>query len=192
MRRHRHVAAALELDPGVHERPTSPPPADEPRVSETRLRAAPPTLYSPPSEKLLSWVEEQKTPPRDDFAVELEQRLCHALVTGNGPAALINASALAYTEPEHGVARRIKERSIPPVAAAKSTREVPKPDAVPVRILNWSELRGRSLSRDALYLLSCIDGAPTVEWAIDASSLSVRAAYVALDQLLEAGVVYLM
>jgi hypothetical protein len=131
------------------------------------------------------------TPPgppgrRDD----LEQRLLHAILEHDPAAALILASTLAYLDPTHEVARRIKSRCFKQLRS-NVTREFPAYDAIPRVSLGWDAITKRHLSRHAAYVLACIDGASTVEVLVDVSALQPLAAYEALDSLISDGIVVL-
>ena len=66
----------------------------------------------------------------------------------------------------------------------RKTRELPQLDAIPRRLVDWSALTGRGLSRETTYVLSLVDGVSTVETIIDASAMSPLVAHEVLDDLL--------
>ena len=127
--------------------------------------------------------------PSEDVA-ELEVLLVRAMRARNGAAALVLASRLAYVDPEHEVAQRIKSRCTQRIGAQR-TREFPRPDAVPRMVVTWHELKQRPLTREAAYLLTCIDGKATVEEIVDTSALPLLVAYEAFDGLVNDGMVAL-
>jgi hypothetical protein len=74
-------------------------------------------------------------------------------------------------------------------AGRRPTRELPPLDAVPRRLVEWDDLRGRNLSREQAYILALIDGFSTLEAVVDASAISPRAAYEALADLVREEIV---
>jgi|HubBroStandDraft_2_1064218.scaffolds.fasta_scaffold622393_1 hypothetical protein len=128
----------------------------------------------------------ESVPPPVQAVAVLEERLLQALHVGDASGALMLASTLAYLHPTHPAARRIKTR-----CATKVSREFPRRDAVPRAILPWDAILDRKLSREAAYVLACIDGASTVEALVDISALQPLVAYEALDWLVGAGIVAL-
>jgi hypothetical protein len=121
-------------------------------------------------------------------ALELEARLLRALEQRKLPEALMVASSLVYLYPAHDVARRLKERCADQMDSKGAPEFAPR-HAVPSMRLSWNELRDRTLSREAAYVLSCVDGATTIEALIDMSALQPLAAYEALDALTCEGIV---
>ena len=98
------------------------------------------------------------------------------------------ASTLAYLAPDHLVARRIKCRCVQQLGK-KASPPFPRTDAVPRMTLSWDAIKDRILSREATYVLACVDGGSTVEALVDVSALNPLAAYEALDSLICAGIV---
>ena len=74
-------------------------------------------------------------------------------------------------------------------SAGRKTRPSPHPLAVPRRLVDWGALVGRNLSKDAIYILSLVDGSSSVEAIIDASAIAPAVAYEALSGLLSAEIV---
>jgi hypothetical protein len=176
MHRPQNTALALVPDLDAHERPTVRPSTE--RGSETRLRVADATPTSRFLEEELRKAELLSRPPPRRFPV----------VSGS----ILGVGAFARREAPPAAPPAEFDELVPVTAAVKTTRPVPMPGAIPIVIVALSELKdSRHLSRSALYLLSCLDGAPSLEWAIDASALSPGAAYAALDDLMDQGLVQL-
>ncbi|HLK39353.1 MAG TPA: hypothetical protein VKU41_21480 [Polyangiaceae bacterium] len=127
--------------------------------------------------------------PSDDVA-ELESLLLRAMKARDGAAALVLASRIVYVDPAHAVAQRIKSRCTQRIRA-HCTREFPRADAVPRMLVTWQELKHRPLTREAAYLLTCVDGRATVEEIVDTSALTLLVAYEAFDGLVNDGIVAL-
>jgi hypothetical protein len=151
------------------------PPGSEARGSAVRMRVSVP-LATIPAEALVS-----------DEVRLLEDQLVNALRRGENARALMLASSLVYSNPEHVVARRIKSRCAQNMTA--DAIPFPSDDAIPVQCLDTSELAERNLSRRAAHMLSCIDGALTVEEVIDISALPQLVAYDVLDALVREGII---
>jgi hypothetical protein len=150
---------------------------------------------APPLEPatFVTWVQEQlaqesSLKTSDEVGV-LEQKLVRALRDRNTAQALTLASVIVYQCPEHEVARRIKTRCAQQQRGA--TLAFPRSDAIPRMRLPWTELEGRNLPGRAAFLLSCLDGASTVEQIIDVSAMPVLLAYETLDMLVRDGIVEL-
>jgi hypothetical protein len=171
-----NTAPALVLD--LHERPTARPRAE--RGSETRLRVAGNTSTSRFQEDERRNAEVLSEPP--------PRRL--PMVSASVLA--VGAAAPREPEPEPEASTTETDETAPVSSAAQTSRPVPRPGAIPSVVIALSELKdSRHLSPSAIYLLLCLDGAPSLEWAIDASALSPGDAYAALDDLMEHGLVRL-
>lgn len=173
MHRPHNTAPALVPDLDLHERPTARPRAE--RGSETRIRVAANTSTSGFLEDELRDAEALNEPPRRPPVV-LASVLAMGAVTLRVPHVLsMEADETASV-----------------TFATNTSRPVPMPGAIPVVVTALSELKdSHHLSRSAIYLLFCLAGAPSLEWAIDASALSPGDAYAALDDLMEQGLVRL-
>jgi hypothetical protein len=162
---------------------------EENRSSSVRLRVAP----SRESATFLAWAQEQVTStdhvPVSDEVRLLENRLISALRARDGAQALLLASAIVYSCPEHAVAKRIKARCAQQVRGA--TLAFPRHDAIPRMRLAWHEMAGRNLSRRAAFMLSCVDGFLTVEQLMDVSAMEPLVAYDTLDNLVRDGIIEL-
>ena len=100
--------------------------------------------------------------------------------------AILGVGAFARRESDPAPLRAEVEEEELDNAIAKTTRPVPMPGAIPIVLVTLGELKDSGgLSRSALYLLLCLDGAPSLEWAIDASALCPADAYAALHELLD-------
>ena len=56
---------------------------------------------------------------------------------------------------------------------------------------DWGALVGRTLSRQAIYVLSLVDGRSTIEAIVDASAMPPLVAYEALEGLLSEEIIAL-
>jgi hypothetical protein len=162
--------------------------AEEARSSAIRLRIAP----TRDSATFLAWAQEQVTAtttvPLSEEVRLLENRLISALRARDNSLALLIASAIVYSCPEHEIARRIKARC---AQRRGATLAFPRHDAVAHMRLAWHDMEGRNLSRRAAYMLSCIDGFLTVEQLIDVSAMEPLTAYDTIDNLLRDGIIEL-
>jgi hypothetical protein len=100
------------------------------------------------------------------------------------------------TQPESLAARRrVAERARGGEAAARpelterrASDSLP-PQAVPKLVVQWTALVGRDLSRQAIHVLSLIDGTVTVQGILDSSAIPRPAAHDALAGLVRAKIV---
>jgi hypothetical protein len=94
-------------------------------------------------------------------------------------------------------ARLVTRRDLPAAQAGREaagkrpTLELVPLGTVPHRLVEWDALQGRNLSREKVYILALIDGFSTIEAVIDASAISPRAAYDALEELVREEIVTL-
>jgi hypothetical protein len=126
-------------------------------------------------------------PTAAETTTRLEERLLLALQASNVAAALMLASTIAYLDPTHQAARRIKARCAHQLESAEAPA-FPREDAIPRMLLSWDDIREWPLAREAAYVLACVDGASTVATLVDVSALKALVAYEALDWLIGAGI----
>jgi hypothetical protein len=172
-----------------HARPTVPAP---PSVTESAVRVK---IAHPHDSQDAEAAGASAAPTREPSAVghravihEQEARLLAAIRDRDRATALLFASTLAYIDPEHEVARRIKRRCLE-CEETVVARELPHPDAIVRMVISWGEVEGRGLSRRALYLLSLVDRGSTVQAIVEASAMRPLVAYDALDRLLQQGII---
>ena len=160
---------------------------------ERRFSSAPEPMSGvhrvPPSrgaETFSAWVAEQLAgAPSPRAEVErLEAQLVLALQGRDVPAALMCACAIAYLDPGHRAARRIKRR-----CAREMRRDAASAESVPRMVMRWSDLRDLPLSPEDVSVLSCVDGRSSLQEVLGLTALPLEVAKAAMDRLVENGVV---
>jgi hypothetical protein len=178
-------AAAVAVPDARAERPDAPSPFRESPGSAVRLRVVP---AAEELELAARCLEQDDPSARPDAVRRAQERLLAAIRADDLSNALTLASVLVYTDPDHAIARRIKD-ACAKVLSSAPTRPFPKPSAVPRKRMPWPELSRRSLSRAEAHVLWCIDGRLTVEEVVDASALPPLTAFETLEALLLGGVI---
>ncbi len=159
------------------------------RASETRLRSPRCSLDDLVASgvatvgSLMSFVERSTAAASSDPD---ERKMARCLRVGDYDGALFAASVLAYRDPNHWEARRVKTLCARlSYARRAATRSSPR--AVLTMVLEWDVLSGYPLTREQAYILCLIDGVSTVSEVIDASAFAPGVAERTLAGLLEAG-----
>jgi hypothetical protein len=143
---------------------------------------------NPAARSFSVWVSEQlavNSAPKTEVE-RLEARLRLALQARDVPAALLHACAIAYLDPGHKTAKRIKRR-----CAREMRREAARGARVLRMAKRWSDLRDESLSSEELSVLSCIDGKCSLEEVVGLTGLPAAAAHDAVERLMQDGIVSL-
>jgi hypothetical protein len=177
-----------------HEAPTALPPTEQ-KGSGVRVRIAPTVDAAAMAALALDYDTSTTSSTSPDDVCRLEERLLAAVKAGDLAAALTLASVIVYADPEHEVARGIKERcatQAAALAAGSTDQPFPRQDAVLRQRVAWSELTRRALSRNEAFLLSRIDGRTTVAELVDVSGMAPLAAFATLDSLVRDGIIDLV